>query len=484
VARAGELSERLAAAAPVQVAREALGGDPEGVWIVGGAVRDALLGRPIRDLDLAVAGEPERVAKAVARASGGPVFRLSEAFGAWRALHPQRDWICDVTALHGDGIDADLGRRDFSVNAIAVPLAGGEPRDPQGGIPDLGAGVLRVLGGPDVASSSYAADPLRPLRLVRLATELGLQPDDHTQRLTREAAPLVREAAGERVFAELRRIVCADRVLEGLALAGRLGLIEAVLPELHALHGVEQSQFHHLDVYDHTVEVLRCELEIERNPGEVFGDLAGPVDQLMSATFADELTRWQALRLAALLHDCGKPATRAVQPGGRVTFIGHDKVGADMVRALCRRLKTSERLRSLLADVTRQHLVLGFLVHERPLSRELVYRYLERCQPAEVEVTLFTCADRLATRGKNAEAAIAAHLELARELMGEALTWRSQPPEAPLRGGELARELGIRPGPELGRLLGRLRQASFTGEAATREEALALARRLRENPGG
>ncbi len=192
MARAGELSERLAAAAPVQAAREALGDSSDGVWIVGGAVRDALLGRPIKDLDLAVAGEPERIAKAVARTAGGPVFRLSEAFGGWRALHPQRDWMCDVTALHGDGIDADLARRDFSVNAIAVPLAGGEPRDPQGGIPDLEASVLRVLGGPDVASSSYAADPLRPLRLARLATELGLQPDDHTERLTREAAPRVR----------------------------------------------------------------------------------------------------------------------------------------------------------------------------------------------------------------------------------------------------------------------------------------------------
>jgi len=482
VARAGELSERLAAAAPVRIAREALGADTTGVWIVGGAVRDALLGRPIKDLDLAVAGEPERVAKAVARAAGGPVFRLSEAFGGWRALHPERDWICDVTALHGEGVDADLARRDFSVNAIAVPLAGGQPHDPQGGIPDLDAGVLRVLGGADVASSSYAADPLRPLRLVRLATELGLAPDERSERLTRDAALRVREAAGERVFSELRRIVCAERVLDGLALAQELGITESVLPELHALHGVEQSHFHHLDVYEHTIEVLRCELEIERSPGEVFGDLAGPVDQLMSARFADELTRWQALRFAALLHDCGKPTTRAVQPGGRVTFIGHDKAGADMVRALSRRLKTSERLRSLLANVTRQHLVLGFLVHERPLSRELVYRYLERCQPAEVEVTLFTCADRLATRGKNAEAAIAAHLELARELMAEALAWRSKPPEAPVRGGELARQLGIKPGPEIGRLLERLREASFTGEARTPEEALALARRLRENP--
>jgi poly(A) polymerase len=204
----------------------------------------------------------------------------------------------------------------------------------------------------------------------------------------------------------------------------------------------------------------------------------------MRAPFADGLTGWQALRFAALLHDCGKPATRGVRPDGRVTFIGHDKVGAEMIRELCRRLKTSERLRELIADVTRHHLVLGFLVHERPLSRERVYQYLERCQPVEVEVTLLTCADRLATRGKNAEGAIKAHLELARELMADALAWRSSPPEPPLRGGELAAELGIEPGPELGELLARLREARFTGEANTREQAVALARRLRENPRG
>jgi poly(A) polymerase len=154
-----------------------------------------------------------------------------------------------------------------------------------------------------------------------------------------------------------------------------------------------------------------------------------------------------------------------------------------MVRSVTRRLKTSERLRELLAGVTRHHLVLGFLVRERPLSRELVYRYLERCQPVEVEVTVLTCADRLATRGKNSEKAIAEHLDLARELLAEALDWREHgPPEPALRGGDLVEELGMEPGPALGEVLAQLRQARFTGEASTREEALQLARRLRDNP--
>ncbi len=324
------LDERLGAEPAVRAVREALaGGVVEEAWIVGGSVRDALLGRPIRDVDLAVRGEPERAARAVAKAVGGPVFQLSEAFGGWRALHPSRDWICDVTALHGEGIEADLARRDFTVNAMAMPVEGGELRDPQAGAADLEAGVIRVLGGPTVERSAYADDPLRPLRLARLATELDLAPDPDTERLTREAAPLVASAAAERVWAELRRLVVAERVIEGLELSDRLGLTAVVLPELNALHGVEQSHFHHLDVYDHTLEVLRQALELERDPERVFGELAAPLDALMREPFADELDRWQALRLGALLHDVAKPATRSVRPDGRVTFIGHDSAGAE-----------------------------------------------------------------------------------------------------------------------------------------------------------
>jgi hypothetical protein len=157
-------------------------------------------------------------------------------------------------------------------------------------------------------------------------------------------------------------------------------------------------------------------------------------------------------------------------------------VGVEMIDAICARLRTSEKLRSFLGAVTRYHLVLGFLVHERPLARSTVYRYLKTCSPVELEVTIHSCADRLATRGDRADEAIALHLELARELAAEALAWRERPPRPPVRGDELARELGIASGPEIGALLARLEEAAFAGEASTRDDALALARRLRENP--
>jgi poly(A) polymerase len=236
-------------------------------------------------------------------------------------------------------------------------------------------------------------------------------------------------------------------------------------------------------VFEHTIAVLESQIELEGRLEEVFGDSAPALREVLAEPLADELTRGQALRFGALVHDVAKPPTRGVREDGRITFIGHDELGEEMVRQMCRRLRTSERFSRFLGGLTRHHLVLGFLVRHRPLDRRLVYRYLRRTSPVEVEVTLLSCADRLATRGKNAEPAIGAHLDLARELMREALAWRaSGPPRPPLAGDQLARELGLEPGPELGRLLAELEEAAFAGEAETPEQVLELARRLRQNP--
>ena len=352
-----EVAQRLYESDPVRVVREALGDSAGSVWVVGGAVRDAILGRPVTDVDLVTTDEPASVARKVASAAGGPAFPLSEEFGAWRVI-ANAGFVCDVSPLQGDSIEDDLGKRDFSANAMAMPLTSPDILDPHGGRADLEAGVLRVLG-----EHSYRDDPLRPLRLVRIATELTLQPDAETERLTRAHAGRVPETSPERIWAELRRLVTADRVLDGLELAERLGVTAAVLPELDGLHEVEQSHFHHLDVYGHTLEVLREQLRLEAGLEEVFGPLTPDLRAVLDEPLADELTRMQALRFAALFHDMAKPATRRELPDGRVSFIGHDTVGEELVAGLCRRLRTSERLASFLGGVTRHHLVLGFLVH-------------------------------------------------------------------------------------------------------------------------
>jgi putative nucleotidyltransferase with HDIG domain len=451
--------------------REALGSIGEG-WLVGGAVRDRLLGRETVDYDVVVAGDPEQAARSVGRAAGGHPFALSDAFGAWRVVAREGDWQLDVMPLTGETLEEDLLRRDFTVNAIAEPLGGGALVDPTGGRSDLEARRLRM-----VAAAAFTEDPLRALRLARIACELDFAADAATVTAARERVAGLALVSAERVFAELKRVVASSRVLFGLELMEQTGVTQIVLPELLALRGVEQSHFHHLDVHDHTLAVVAEAIALQDDP-LVLGPAAGAVAALMAEPLADGLTRWEAVRLGALLHDVAKPQTRAVTADGRVTFMGHDEAGASVASTVLGRLRASEKLREHVAGLARHHLRLGFLVHEMPLGRRDLYRYLEATAPLQVDVTVLSVADRLATRGEKADAAIAKHVELASSLLADALAWRASPPAPPIRGDELAAALGIKPGPELGRLLTALTEAAYAGEVSDADGAVRLARTL------
>jgi putative nucleotidyltransferase with HDIG domain len=446
---------------PLAAAREALAGRE--AWLVGGAVRDHLLGRETDDLDISLEGDPRDAARAIARATGGAAFQLSGAFGTWRVVGPGHAWHVDLVTLRDDDIEADLAGRDFTINAMAEPLAGGEILDPHGGRADLEARLVRM-----VSPGALDDDPLRSLRAVRLVVELELSLEPHTAEAVAAHAGGIERVAPERVFGELKRVVTSSRARVGLELMDQYGLLAVVLPELLALKGVEQNVFHHADVWQHTLEVLEAVASLERGDDEVARLLAEPL--------GDDLTRGGAMRFAALLHDAAKPATRGITPDGRVTFIGHDSAGAELARSVLKRLRASQRLSDYVAALTLHHLRLGFLVHEQPLDRRSVWRYLRATAPYSADVTVFTMADRLATRGRNADAAIAAHLALAREVFAEALA--DTPREPLIRGDDLARELGIKPGPALGELLARLEEDRYAGEVATRQEALSRAREL------
>jgi poly(A) polymerase len=469
-------ADRFAAAPIVAVAREALGGG-EGAWVVGGAVRDAALGREVTDLDLAVAGDPAVAAKAIAREGGGHAFELSSEFATWRAVGADGAWQVDVSPLRGETIESDLAARDFTIGAVAVPLGGGAPFDPHGGLADLEGRFLRAVG-----ERSFVEDPLRLLRAARLAAELGLEIDPGTASLARAGAPRAAKPAGERQLAELRRLIGGPDPLRGLALLDELGIAAVVLPELEALHGVEQGPNHHLDVHGHTLSVLERTLEVEADLDRFAGDRADEVRALLAEPLADETTRGTALRFGALLHDVGKPATRG-ERDGYVTFIGHDRDGAEIVSGLCERLRASRKLTQHLRALTLHHLRLGFLVHEAPLPPRRVHEYLRATEPVAVDVTLLTVADRLSARGSGPFATdemIEAHLALARHMVAAGLDWRRDGPPAPLlRGDELAAELGLPEGPELGELMAELEAAQYAGEVTTPAEAIERARLIR-----
>jgi poly(A) polymerase len=459
---------------PLEAARDVFAG--RDAWIVGGAVRDRLLGRATTDLDIALADDPKDAARELARATGGSPFRLSGAFGAWRVVAPDHSWHVDLVVLRDRDIRADLAARDFTVNAMAEPLADGELLDPHGGRADLEAKRLRM-----VSPHALADDPLRAVRAVRLAVDLELTIEPATARAIANAAPRLGDVAAERVFGELKQLVRSPAVRTGLQLMDAHGITVQVLPELLELRGVEQNVFHHLDVYEHTLEVLDQVVAIERDPVAAgFGEHSEAVAELLREPLADELTRGESMRLGALLHDAAKPWTRTERPGGGFGFPGHDREGARVARDVLRRLRASEKLIGHVSALCLHHLRLGFLVHERPLDQRAIWRYLRTTEPHSADVTIFTAADRLATRGKNAEPAIRAHMGLVREVLGPAWARRAEGPRPPLlRGDELARELGLPHGPELGALLAQLEEDRFAGAIRTREDALRRARELR-----
>jgi poly(A) polymerase len=457
----------------LDAARRALAG--EEAWLVGGAVRDALLGRGhLTDADVAVRGDARVAARTLAARAGGSPFPLSHAYGAWRVVARDRSWHVDVVPLQGDSIEEDLAQRDFTMNAMAEPLAGGERVDPHGGVADLEARRVRM-----VSEAALESDPLRCLRAARLACRLGFGVEPGTAAAVRARAGGLSEVAGERVFSELRLLLASEDPVRGLRTMDALGVTAVVIPELAALAGVEQNVFHHLDVLEHTYAVLAAVVELERDPAAAGLERHAPtLRELLAQPLGDELTRGGGLRWAALLHDIAKPATREQGPEGRVTFLGHDALGADVAAGILRRLRASQRLAGYVSTLTRHHLSVGFLVHTRPLDARAAWRFLEATRPYGADVVALTVADRQATRGRNAEPAIAAHVEVAQDMLDHVLADEPRPPL--VRGDELARALGRRPGPWLGPVLAQLEEDRYAGELDSAEEAVERARSLLE----
>jgi putative nucleotidyltransferase with HDIG domain len=429
-------------------------------------VRDVLLGRPLTDWDLVTTGDPEATARAYARASGAPVFPLSERHGAWRVVG--EDHEVDVTGAP-DGITADLLRRDLTINAIAVRVCDGTVMAVPGALDDIEARVLRT-----VADHSFQDDPLRLLRLVRLAVELELDLDPATMEQARRDAGLASQPAGERQRAELERILLARDPVDGLRRLDELGLLAVVLPELKALEGIEQNRYHHFDVLDHTLQVLDAAIDLSEHPEFAFGAATPAVAAALAETLDAETDVALAVRWAALLHDIAKPETRREFDNGHIGFPGHAQQGAEVATTILARLRYSTAMQRCVAVLVREHLRLGFLVPEGELDARSVHRYRVATDPWAIASVVVSLADRWSTRGTRARQRwIRRHEQLAAAMV----VALAEPPAAALvRGDDLAAALGIDPGPALGPLLAQIAEEQAAGSITTADEAIAFAR--------
>ncbi|HYN28916.1 MAG TPA: CCA tRNA nucleotidyltransferase [Dermatophilaceae bacterium] len=445
--------------------------------LVGGPVRDAFLGRTPPDLDFATSAPPEQTERILGE-WGSTTWDVGRDFGTIGAR--RGDDVVEVTTYRadaydrvtrkplvafGDRLEDDLVRRDFTVNAMALRLPEVAFVDPFGGLRDLGGGgdanragvLLRTPSPPEV---SFGDDPLRMMRACRFVAQLGAVPAAEVYAAMREMAPSIGMVSAERVHDELVKLLLAPHPRAGLELLVASGLADSVLPELPALRLEVDEHHRHKDVYEHSLTVLEQAIALEGPPGSRPEDVPGP-----------DLV----LRLAALLHDIGKPATRRFEPGGGVSFHHHEVVGAKLA---ARRLKALRFDKDTVRTVSRLvELHLRFHGYGGgQWTDSAVRRYVTDAGPLLPRLHRLTRADSTTRNVRKAQRLARTYdaLEERIDALVAAEELRAVRPE--LDGNEIAAVLGIPPGPALGRaykhLLGVRLDEGLIGKEAARERLL------------
>ncbi len=465
---------------------EFLHGQAIEAYLVGGTVRDSLLGRPTEDIDVGVRAEAHEVGRGLADRLGGHFVSLDEDFDTARVVVSaggRRSYI-DLTS-YDSSIVADLARRDFTVDAMAVALPGvhtGDCKliDPHGGHADARDRVLR-----SVASDVFQADPGRLMRAVRLSASLKFSLDPDTAAQIRSDSQLVHLVSPERVREELLKTLAEDGARDSVRLLDDLGLLPCVIPELDDARDVVQPKEHHWNVFDHMVETVGyLEQILGQRPADWIVSRLMPSFEGMEEHFAEEVTdghtRRTLVKLTGLLHDIAKPATKTIEESGRIRFFGHADEGARIVGAVMRRLRFGRRGIRLAKTMVRHHLRPRQMAQGDALpTARAVHRYFRDLHEAALDTLYLNMADFLAARGPElTETQMAEQSRVFAHVLKVGLQSGTTPtPVARLiDGDDIMAEFELSPGPLVGSLLAAVAEAEASSRLSTREEALELAR--------
>ena len=462
-------------------------------YLVGGAVRDGLLGKATRDIDVAVRADAHLVGRGMADRLGGHFVSLDETFDTTRVvvLAEGRKFSVDLASFDSS-IDADLARRDFTIDAMAVSLRDAlsgqwKLMDPHGGRVDAQNRTIRAVG-----SDVFRADPARMMRAVRLAASLKFSLDPDTAALIRRDAETVLSVSPERVREELLQTLAEEGARDSVRLLDELGLLSSVIPELDDARGVAQPKEHHWTVFDHMVEsVGYAEQILGQGPADEMVMRLLPRFEGMEEHFADEVTdghtRRTLLKLAVLLHDVAKPATKTIEPSGRMRFFGHADEGARIAGGILRRLRVGRRGVRLARSMIRHHMRPRQMAQEGALpTRRAVARYFRDLGDAALDTLYLNMSDFLAARGPElTEGQMAEQSKVIERVLDIGLQSERapQPVQQLVDGNDIMAEFGLDPGPLVGMLLSAVAEAEATGRLNTREEALDLVRRRLKSGG-
>jgi tRNA nucleotidyltransferase/poly(A) polymerase len=460
---------------------------PEGtaIWLVGGSVRDQLLGLDSHDLDLVVGGPARRAARAVANGLGADYYDLDRERDTGRLLlggGTGSQVTLDFSRLDPGGIEQDLKQRDFSINALAIPLQMPESiLDVTNGLRDLEMGQVRACG-----PMSVENDAVRALRAVRLAHQLGFEIEPSTLDQVRRAGMQLKNVSAERIRDELFRVLVLPSAGRALRQSLDLGLLLEILPELAPLEGMAQPEPHHFDGLEHS---LRVADQLARWVGHTdasegfWRQLEPYADRIrdhLAQTFALDRSRRQLLVLAGLLHDVGKPAVMQGSDSGVIRFHGHESVGAEKVVRRGEALHLSRSEVGSLGRVVANHMRPGQLAKEPSLTGRAVYRFFRATGEDGIDICLLAMADATGLSDPPPDAARwERRLRVVKRLLEAYFDRRDEEvtPKPLVTGTELMQALGLDQGPLIGRLLEAIRQEQAEGRIRSREQALTFATR-------
>ncbi len=440
------------------------------IWLVGGFLRDALGGqtRSRRDFDFCVEKNVLPFVKKFCRSVKGRLIVLDDVQKTYRVIVKSDafPYVYDFTLMRGKSIRDDVFARDFPVNAGAVDVTARRPvlLDFCGGVNDLKKGVLRVL-----SKQAFRDDPLRVLRAFSAMAGYGFKIEPATLKEIVRCKRLLARVSGERLSEELFKVFAAAHSFAAVQLMDKTGVIDEVIPAVKATRGVRQGGYHHLDVWRHSLETLRCFEAMDWGRFKA----ARALEDYLDAEVAQGRTFRQLLKLACLLHDIGKPAAKR-RNKKKTIFYGHEEIGRKLCIPIARRLRLSARESDTLKRLVLWHLRPGYLADQGVPTPRARYRFFRDAGSDAVAVLILSLSDWRATRGPLTNARERRHHDrVMRFLVDEHLMVRRKKTVPKLVDGyDVMKRCALKPSPLVGLILKKLQEEIALGKIKSKEEAL------------
>ena len=438
----------------------------KGAYIVGGSIRDLLLGRSPADYDIAVTKNPENFAKKMATKTAGHLVQMGKP-GQMIIRVIAGENIFDITPLSGMSIEDDLNKRDFTINAMAYDLYSGAIIDCFGGLNDLTTKKVRM-----VSKEVFSKDPVRLIRAYRIGACLNFEIESQTAAVIKNDAELIKNSAGERIRVELFKMFSTSQSYYYLSQMVAAGLLIAIFPDLGRLIGCLQNRHHHYDVFEHTMKAYYHLETILNDSNKFYPETAGQIRECIDENKA------ALLKCAILLHDIGKPWVKTLDNRGKSHFYGHAQKSADMTQKISQRLKFSNREKHFIDFIVRNHIkpLFLFTAHQKKtLTRNGLTRFFIKCTDNTPPLLLHSIAD-IKAKQSNINQKNKAFIAFVKEMIHDFFySFKPKSKEPPLiTGYDLIHEFGLARSPLFKTILNLVEEAKLINKVKSKQEALAL----------